>query len=273
MACVIQFLSTSIIVLLIAIMGLICGILGAFSCEFYSTGNGDIREAISNMGLTNLADVGQLQFGIFSYENIAGECVDYPNGPFSDMLGWNSMLQISQILAAVSIGFGALGILLTLIELMVCNFMGSCTFGMFSFLVAWATMAAAFGLFIVNNVGAGFCGENTNQGDNINININVSDCDLDGPAAGLLIWSIICYFIASCVMCCIPRPDAWMKEDDEDKDANASDVEESAIPVATATDTRAGSDTPPSETMASAVTGVASVSEPATQVVEEVAEA
>jgi len=251
-------------------MGLICGILGAFSCEFYSTGNGDIREAVSNMGLTNLADVGQLQFGIYSYQNIAGECVDYPNGTFSDMLGWNSMLQISQILAAVSIGFGALGILLTLMELIVCNFMGSCTFGMFSFLVSWATMAAAFGVFIVHNLGSGFCGENTKEGDNINININVSDCDLDGPAAGLLIWSIICYFIASFVMCCIPRPDAMMRQDRKDKDANASDVEESVIPVATATDK---TDTPPSETMPSAVTGVASVSEPATQVVEEVVEA
>jgi len=72
-------------------------------------------------------------------------------------------------------------------------------------------------------------------------------------------------------MCCIPRPDALMRQDRKDKDANASDVEESVIPVVTATDT---TDTlPPSETMSSAVTGVASVSEPVTQVVEEVVEA
>jgi len=50
-------------------------------------------------------------------------------------------------------------------------------------------------------------------------------------------WSIIYYFIASFVMCCIPRPDALMRQDRKDKDANASDVEESVIPVVTATDT------------------------------------
>jgi len=71
-------------------------------------------------------------------------------------------------------------------------------------------------------------------------------------------------------VCCIPRPDALMRQDRKDKDANASDVEELVIPVATATDT---TDTPPSETMSSAVTCVASVSEPAIQVVEEVVEA
>jgi hypothetical protein len=138
-------------------MGLICGILGSFSCEFYSIGNGgDIRDALDSVGLSDLADIGQVQFGIFGYEGRNDQCINYPTGTFSDQIGWFSLVQVSQICVAVSIAFGVLGILLTLMELVVCNFIGSCTFGMFSFFVAWATMAGAIGTFVTSFVGSGF---------------------------------------------------------------------------------------------------------------------
>ena len=142
-------------------MGLICGILGSFSCEFYSnysTGyGGDIRDALDSVGLSDLADVGQVQFGIFGYEGRNDQCIDYPIGTFNDQEDRDFWLvQTSQINAAVSIAFGILGILLTLMELIICNFIGSCTFAMFSFFVAWATMAGAIGTFITGVVESGF---------------------------------------------------------------------------------------------------------------------
>ncbi|OEU14797.1 hypothetical protein FRACYDRAFT_241352 [Fragilariopsis cylindrus CCMP1102] len=236
-----------IIVLLIAIMGLICGILGSFSCEFYSTDNGgDIRDALDSVGLSDLADVGQVQFGIFGYEGRNDQCIDYPNGTFNDQVDWDwfGLVQTSQINAAVSIAFGILGILLTLMELIICNFIGSCTFAMFSFFVAWATMAGAIGTFITGVVNSGFCTD--------------SPCSFGGPGLGLCAWSIFCYFVVNCMMCCIPRPDAWLKGS-EGKDAN-DDV--AAIPAATANTARA------EEEMTPVVTGIAP--DPEAQVAEEV---
>lgn len=150
-----------IIVLLIAILGLICGILGAYSCEFSSSSSSGnissvIRDTLDSLGLSDLADSGTLQFGIFGYEDRSGQCVNYPDGIFSGQVSWFSLVQVSQILVAVSIAFGVLGILLTLMELIVCNFIGSCAFGMFSFFVAWGTMAAAVGTYITSAVGSGF---------------------------------------------------------------------------------------------------------------------
>jgi len=246
-----------IIVLLIAILGLICGILGAYSCEFSSSSSSGnissvIRDTLDSLGLSDLTDSGTLQFGIFGYEDRSGQCVNYPDGIFSGQVSWFSLVQVSQILVAVSIAFGVLGILLTLMELIVCNFIGSCAFGMFSFFVAWGTMAAAVGTYITSAVGSGFCGGGESTG--------IVSCTFDGPGAVLSFCSIVCYFVVNCMMCCIPRPDAWMKGSEE-KDANDNaDVAE--IPVATANTARA------EEEMTPVVTGISP--EPEAQVAEEV---
>ena len=85
-----------------------------------------------------------------------------------------------------------------------------------------------------------------------------SSCSFGGPGIGLCAWSIFCYFVVNCMMCCIPRPDAWLKGS-EGKDAN-DDV--AAIPAATANTARA------EEEMTPVVTGIAP--DPEAQVAEEV---
>jgi len=86
----------------------------------------------------------------------------------------------------------------------------------------------------------------------------IVSCTFDGPGAVLSFCSIVCYFVVNCMMCCIPRPDAWIKGSEEN-DAN-NDV--AAIPVATANTARA------EEEMTPVVTGIAP--EPEAQVAEEV---
>jgi hypothetical protein len=101
-------------------------------------------------------------------------------------------------------------------------------------------------------------GDNTGGDDSINFDTTSSYCRFDGPGLGLCAWSTVCYFVVNCMMCCIPRPDAWIKGS-EGNDAN-NDV--AAIPVATANTARA------EEEMTSVATGIAP--EPEAQVAEEV---
>jgi hypothetical protein len=101
-------------------------------------------------------------------------------------------------------------------------------------------------------------GENTGGDDSINIDTTNSYCQFDGPGLVLCATSIFYYFVVNCMMCCIPRPDAWMKG----SEANDANNDVAAIPVATANTARA------EEEMTPVVTGIAP--EPEAQVAEEV---
>ena len=66
----------------------------------------------------------------------------------------------------------------------------------------------------------------------------IKDCSFGGPASNWTIASIACYFLAGCMLCCIPQPDPLFKTKDdqnENKDGRKEqqqqqrDIEENTV--------------------------------------------
>ena len=125
---------------------------------------------------------------------------------------------------------------------MCCNFVVSCAFSLILFLAAGGLELAAAVTFITGMALDELC----------------ASCTFGGPAAGWMFTSIFCYFLAGCMLCCIPRPDALLKanaNEDAGQQQEQRDIENvnNVVPV--------DATTPVAAEPVMAVTGVA-VEEP-----------